>query len=184
MDHCMDLNDHISVLKMKRNVFITCCLEARLTGVLAFIAFASPAFSQAGIGVSGGNASSEEIHISYSVGQVFNNVLGDPDYYVSQGIQHPMLLVMDVTTVAAKKAAEMKIYPNPASEQLHIVRQVTGKERCRVLLMNMQGQVLIERTFETAEFTIPLETLGAGTYLLKIISGKSQPNTFNVIKAK
>jgi hypothetical protein len=152
--------------------------------MLLLLACASPLAAQAGIGVAGGHATSEDISFSYSVGQVFNNAISNPEYYVSQGIQHPMLLVISETPAHAAETAGIKIYPNPAADVLHIKRQATEQERCRVLLMNMQGQVLIDRTFDVAEFALPIESIAAGHYLLKICTGKSGTNTYKILKAK
>lgn len=171
-------------MKMIRNRFLIRFLVIRALGVLFLCACTSNLVAQAGIGVSGGHVTSDEISFSYSVGQVFNNTLSNPEYFISQGIQHPMLLVITETSVQTEEIAGMKVYPNPAANQLYIKKQVPDQERSRVLLLNMQGQVLIDKTFDTNEFVLPLETIGTGHYVLKVITEKSETNTFNIIKAK
>lgn len=159
-------------------------ISIRIQGILLLLACASPLAAQAGIGAAGGHATSEAVSFSYSVGQVFNNVISNSEYYISQGIQHPLLLLISETPVQEAETAGIKIYPNPAADALHIERQATKQERCRVLLMNMQGQVLIDRTFDAAEFVLPLESIAAGHYLLKINTGESGTNTYKILKAK
>jgi hypothetical protein len=141
-------------------------------------------FGQAGIGVAGGHVSSDEISFSYSVGQVFNHAISNAEYYVSQGIQHPMLLVISEVPEHATEIFGVKVYPNPATEVLYIDRLSDERGDCRVLLMNMQGQVLISKTFDNHAFILPLESVGAGSYLLKIFNGKSETNTYKILKAK
>jgi hypothetical protein len=156
----------------------------RVQGSFFLLACASPLIAQAGIGIAGGHATSEDISISYSVGQVFNNAFSHPDYYVSQGIQHPMLLWINQTPVQEMETAGIRIYPNPVANALHIERQSTDLQRCRVLLINMQGQVLIDKTFDAAEIVLPIESIAVGSYLLKINIGKLETYTYTILKAK
>jgi hypothetical protein len=92
--------------------------------------------------------------------------------------------VFTETRVQTEQAAGIKVYPNPVADQLYIVTQEQDQERCRVLMVNMQGQILIDKTFDAAEFMLPLESIGAGHYLLKVIHGNIVTNTFKIIKSK
>ena len=171
-----------------QKIFENCCLRfricTRLQVILLLLPCASSLVAQAGTGIAGGHTTSEDLHFSYSVGQVFNDAISHSEYFVSHGIQHPMLLVIFETTLDLEKSLRMNVYPNPVADQLHIEWQSPGMDGCRVLLVNMQGKVLIDRVFETTDLTIPLETIGAGHYVLKVITGKLESNTFQIIKAK
>jgi hypothetical protein len=170
--------------KIFGNCFLKTQVSYRLPGMLLLLACGSSLSAQAGVGSAGGHATSEEISFSYSVGQVFNNVISNSEYYVSQGIQHPKLLVISETPVYAAASFDLKVYPNPATDALHVESQSGEQGDYQVLLMNMQGQVLINKTFESNAFVLPLESVGAGSYLLKIITGKTETITYKILKAK
>ena len=159
-------------------------LNFRMQVMLLLFAWVLSLSAQSGTGSSGGHVTSEDIHFSYSVGQVFNDAISHPEYFISQGIQHPMLLVIIETTLDTERTVRMNVYPNPVGDQLHIELQSQCQVECRVLLLNMQGQVLIEKAFETADLTLPLETIGPGNYVLKVVTGKLECNTFKIIKVK
>jgi hypothetical protein len=184
MDRYMDLNNLKEKQKMIRNSFLKRNMVTRIQGMMLLLSCASSLAAQAGIGASGGHATSEEISFSYSVGQVFNNEISNAGYYVSLGIQNPMLLVVTETQVHTDEAVGMEVYPNPVADQLHIVIQEQGQERCRVLIVNMQGKILIDKTFDVTEFVISLKTINTGHYLLKVIRGNTVTKTFKIIKSQ
>ena len=140
--------------------------------------------AQAGLGAAGAHVATESFNFSYSVGQVFNYAIKQSDYYVSQGIQHPKLMVLSDTPPVGEAAVQMHVYPNPVAHELHIRldhAEITG---CVLQLLNMKGQVLTERFVESKEYILPMGAYHAGHYMLRLHQEESAPRTFKIIKTQ
>lgn len=61
----------------------------------------------------------------------------------------------------------VKIYPNPASEQITIVTDEPGIKTIGLITLN--GQLVWKKETEEKEITIPLREISNGTYILKLI---------------
>lgn len=68
----------------------------------------------------------------------------------------------------------LKIFPNPATENIHLNFTLTHNSMSKVSVYNMQGQEVISKNmnFNSGNQSIPLSTSGlpAGTYLCRIIT--------------
>lgn len=164
--------------KFKKELII--CLKVVI--LLIILSTSSAGMAQAGVGTAGGNVSDETIGYSFSVGQVFNDEISQADYYVSQGIQHSMLLIFKMTLAEYEKNAELKVYPNPASDRVHIILPSDNPQKSRVQLLNIQGRVLVDKSYNEVEFSFSLATIAPGNYILKVLTGKSEQNIFKIIK--
>ena len=71
------------------------------------------------------------------------------------------------------------VYPNPA----HSIVNVEGlKEDTKVLLMNIQGQNLLEHHMKKANSSLDLSTFPTGLYILKVIEGNGKITNLSVLK--
>ena len=159
-------------------------LFALLSGILLLLTSAQSLKAQAGLGAAGAHVATESFNFSYSVGQVFNIAVKQSDYYVSQGIQHPRLMVFSDTPSDREEFLQMKVYPNPVAHELHISLNRAESTSCVLQLINMNGQVLMERSIESNEYTLPMGAYDAGCYLLKILTDESAPLAFKIIKTQ
>ena len=169
---------------MIRNHYIRLYLFTLLIGILLLLTGTQSLKAQAGLGAAGAHVATDEFNFSYSVGQMFNIAIKQSDYYVSQGIQHPMLMVLSDTPPDGEESVQMNVYPNPVAHELYIGLHQIENKGCIIQLMNMNGQVLIERSIESENYVLSLEAYDAGQYLLRVVPCNSDPKTFKIIKTK
>ncbi|MCB0652161.1 MAG: DNRLRE domain-containing protein [Saprospiraceae bacterium] len=99
---------------------------------------------------------------------------GDPVVFESKegGGAHPPKLVFNTTpantNMAENSKPEISIFPNPASETLHVElpSQVEGLSEC--LIFTMEGKLLGSFERSGHDFFIPVSSLPASTYVLLI----------------
>lgn len=75
----------------------------------------------------------------------------------------------------------MKIYPNPAKEILFI-RNLDNKNILTLELVNIHGSTIKEFAPNNSEFSINLEDISSGIYLLRCNYNTGKSRTFNIIK--
>lgn len=73
--------------------------------------------------------------------------------------------IANATTELASNT--LKIYPNPASTDLHIV---TATPNCTLIIENMQGQILHEQRMLSSNEIIDINAFSNGMYLVKILN--------------
>ncbi|MCP4437820.1 MAG: T9SS type A sorting domain-containing protein [Aureispira sp.] len=64
--------------------------------------------------------------------------------------------------------ASVNVYPNPAKEGLHV--DVTGLENHTIIIYDISGKMVLERSNAKQKELINIQTLSAGVYNIKIVS--------------
>lgn len=169
---------------MIRNHYLRFFLFTLLNGILILLTGNQSLKAQAGFGAAGAHVTTNEFSFSYSVGQIFNIALNQSDFYVSQGIQHPILMVLSDKPSEVEESVQIKVFPNPVAHDLHIKLDHKEVSRCFIQLTNMNGQVLMERNIEQENEVLSMEVYDAGQYLLRLVPDNSDPRTFKIIKTK
>ena len=87
-----------------------------------------------------------------------------------------------VKDVNANESASLTIYPNPASNYIHIV--TTGSRQVFVTLYNSNGQrIYAPASYENGNANINVSSLSAGTYFVQIKQGNSmETRTINIVR--
>lgn len=138
---------------------------------------------QAGSGVAGGHGSGENLKISYSVGQVFNEAIGSDSYYISQGMQHPMIQVsVEDTKTEFMDFVDVMVFPNPSSHSVNVRVPDAGNDACRIQLISLQGQILEEKEPLSDRTELSLRDYASGTYFIKVIRNEKNFKLFKIIK--
>lgn len=97
--------------------------------------------------------------------------------YVSSS-SNPVLGITD--NIINKK--EIRIYPNPASNELHIQGVQLGN---KISISDMSGKtILTTSTLMTDEISIPIHTLHTGLYLINIKNDQYITKTYKFLKSK
>jgi hypothetical protein len=142
--------------------------------------------AQAGLGIAGGYASADNYTLNYSVGQVFNTAIEQSDFYISQGIQHPSLVVVDGFSNWEIPGLDsmVVVFPNPVEEELHIDLKQSFPRECQVYLFNMHGELVMQRSLGSSKMRLPMVDVAPGSYLLSIRSGATVIQTCTIIKTQ
>ena len=136
---------------------------------------------------TGGNARGDGGSVSYTVGQVFYTSNSGEGGTCAQGVQQPY----EITIVSGIEHEGIKLectaYPNPATSHLvlYIEASTMGTQKNATLeykLFDTNGKLLANQPISSSETTIPMENYPAETYILNIISGKSEIKSFKIVK--
>lgn len=120
---------------------------------------------------------------SYTVGQVAFSNLSEMEGSLNEGVQHPFEIYLIIGTEDPLDAAfECSIFPNPATDQLHLQIGGQGPGHISFRLYNAEGKLLESGKIETGETTIPVDHLSPSTYFLKLSARERVFRTFKIIK--
>jgi len=158
----------------------------RIIFIPLLLAYSVSHSAQAGLGAAGGHEVNDNYMLNYSVGQVFNTVIEESDIYISQGIQHPSLLVIDGNGSGELPETDslVMVFPNPVKEELCIYLMHSVPQEFQVQLVDMNGKLLMRKKFESDKLRLPMFNIASGSYLLFIRSGSNVAGTFTIIKTK
>jgi hypothetical protein len=138
--------------------------------------------AQEAITTTGGNASSSEGSISYSVGQIVYKTNSGSTGSVAQGVQQPyeisILLGIEDNSINLKLTA----YPNPTSNFLTLNASNSKLSTLNFELYDISGKLIESRKIISTSETIAMENLPNATYFLKVNNNNNEIKIFKIIK--
>jgi hypothetical protein len=166
---------------MKRSILIL------VTLFLALSASSQNPYKQDVIASAGGynvdNIVTPTLSISWTLGETIipNFKAPDNSLILTHGFQYQVIIATIEENL--ETLVTVKVYPNPASDNVNIKFEEPLDDEVNVVLINSQGKlyksVVIEAT--TLEKQINLQDIPAGIYYLKLIKGKLS-NVYKVVK--
>ena len=87
-----------------------------------------------------------------------------------------------VVTINRKGDFAAEVYPNPAHQYVNINIQLGETSDVRAVILDAAGKLAMDNVINSElsagnhEIRIPLETLAAGTYIVRIVSGEEVIN--------
>lgn len=141
------------------------------------------------IAAAGGNGVTNELSLEWTIGEVFAGSSSDGSTLLTQGFEQPLLLVSNLTPMAAKPVLNVQsgVYPNPVTNVLNVKTNSPFNERVNVALLDLQGKILVS-TPATSGYNvqqISMEKYPAGIYLLRVTTVYGALiNTYRIVKAK
>ena len=98
--------------------------------------------------VSGGDSINAENSVSYSIGQVFFLTLEQSNYYVSHGIQNPLVSITINTDFAKISDSDIKIdlFPNPVIDRMQLRMCLSELSNSWFQLIDIDGNILFTNT--------------------------------------
>lgn len=88
-------------------------------------------------------------------------------------------VTIDHTIVDQANSAQMRIYPNPADDLIHIEN---ASDIQKVTIINSGGQIVMEISNTEAHISLNIESLQSGIYLMRLDSKEGGPNSYSFIK--
>ncbi|TDX83134.1 T9SS type A sorting domain-containing protein [Epilithonimonas xixisoli] len=135
--------------------------------------------------LSGGESeSSSGGSISSSIGLSPATVVGNGSYTVSSGSQQPYEISMHLSVVDIKnKNIEIKIYPNPFSENVSVkFSQDYKNEKYSYRIFDLNGRLITKGELKEISNVLNLQNLSTGNYMLEINHFGKTINTYKIIK--
>lgn len=119
--------------------------------------------------------------ISWTVGEPVIETISSDSHILTQGFHQTALTVTPVNEMVIS-SLELKVYPNPASE--NVIIQLNKLDNDPLFsLFTISGQLLVRKSILESETCINLKNYSSGSYLLKISQGTQMPlKTFKIIK--
>jgi hypothetical protein len=140
-------------------------------------------FAQEAIPAVGGDASGAGGSVSYTVGQTLYETHSGSTGSVAQGVQQPFE-ILELPGVGSPMGISLHcvVFPNPVTEFVLLRIADQSLEGLSYQLYNLQGKML-ERREITGDITeIPMSSLGAATYLIKVTRKNEELKAFKIIK--
>lgn len=161
---------------MKMNIF-----KLLILSILIFSSY-NVSYAQGGSVAAGGEIKSDDIIMSYSVGQPLYTKISQEDILVTQGLQHPKIKLF--TKIFAKEADQVSftVYPNPASENINIELPENNIQDLKLVILSMEGKILIEERILETKHSVAIAGLKPGTYTLLISSKSRVLSSYQILK--
>ena len=134
------------------------------------------------INVTGGDISSEEGSVSYSIGQVFYLSLNGKKDYVTEGIQHPLIISITPKDKKEEESFKLAAYPNPSTNYFIIEASTYDSRSLSYHLMDLNGRLLKEDRIGKSAAKVDVSNLSAAIYLLRISDNGKYIKTIKIIK--
>jgi hypothetical protein len=136
-------------------------------------------YAQQVIATSGGQSPSGTI--TYTLGELVIDTYNGTDKKLTQGFQQSRLIITAISEIKGL-SYDVKAFPNPTTDFIKIKLEKNIPESVDFLLMDINGKVLAEGKIEKGETDISFESLGVGTYFVKIVQDKAEVKTIKVVK--
>ena len=138
----------------------------RLKLVVIFFLISSYLSSQHTLTTSGGNIESDQVSLSYSIGQLKVNTIEKVDSSILkldfiQGVQY----AFDIFDCRDYNKLEISVFPNPTSSIVNISMEKLS-DQLRVFVFDMAGREIYDHHFIQNEFSIDFSSYSEGIYIL------------------
>ncbi len=139
--------------------------------------------AQTSVNASGGNSSGTEGSVSYSVGQIVNNISSGSSGSVHEGIQLPY----EISVISGVERTDINLnlaaYPNPTTNDLFLtLDRLEQVSSTYYAVFDNAGKMLATNKVIDRITTISMRELPLGIYYLKILQNDKNIKTFKIIK--
>ncbi|KAA3622056.1 MAG: T9SS C-terminal target domain-containing protein [Flavobacterium sp.] len=139
-------------------------------------------FGQQNTVTTGGDASSTDGSVSYSIGQLDYVEASGTGGSASQGVQQPIEVIIlgsddyeEISLIAA-------VYPNPTVNRVTLTVQNMDKAGMEFQLHDLSGRLLQKEVINHSNTFVSMEHLSSSTYFLAVLKHGSVLKTFKIIK--
>ena len=144
----------------------------------AFLSFAMQA--QTAVLAGGGATEGSVGSVSYSVGQVFYSGSSGPEGSIREGVQQPYEIA-EVSVDPAISDVELRVFPNPAHDQLSI-RMPAFQTGFQASLFDSAGSLIQLVNLSTSTTSIEVGSWSQGIYFIELSDGKGHSARYKLVK--
>lgn len=146
-----------------------------------FIACSNQLFSQEVVATAGGHSVGSTLQVSWTVGEPVTETETNGQYILTQGM-HQGNLVVTVARELEDIAWNISAYPNPVSSYLNLDIDAPQLKNFSFVLYSIDGQLLHQGEVLEHSTTIPMDTYSHSSYLLRVLSDKTEVKVFRIVK--
>jgi len=133
------------------------------------------------IASSGGEGSSGDMSIEWTLGEMMVETFTADDIVLTQGFHQPHLIVTSIDEMPGHDIS-IDAYPNPTSDFINIRLHDDKYHDMEYNLFNEQGRLIRSGRLEGLITEISLNEQQNGVYFVIITTGREEVKTFKVVK--
>lgn len=134
------------------------------------------------ITTAGGNAGNNSGSVSYTIGQPFVSTSNSGGYTIFEGVQQAFeIMEVDIAEGAKVLDVEIVIFPNPTEKEVNIQANGNDKEMS-YQLYNVEGKVITTGSWCGEQYSLSLQTLAKGVYMLRLGDKERGERLFKIVK--
>jgi hypothetical protein len=160
--------------------------KARVFGVVTLITFTcllSTVSAQESINPTGGNVSGNGGSVSYSVGQVADQILIGTNGSVAGGVQQPYEISVITSIVEADGISILvAVYPNPTIDYLTLEVMDFEVSSLHFQLYDLNGRLIQSENIRSNHTRIDMGMLAASSYIVRVLQENKEVKMFKVVK--
>lgn len=123
--------------------------------------------------------------VSYSIGQVFTEQIGNVTHNILPGVQQPYeISLITSNPVYENFILECSVFPNPTADLINVKVDAKNLDDWSYLLFELSGKVLVQGVITSNIVAIPIVNQPVGTYFLKISFKTNLVKIFKIIKTQ
>lgn len=136
--------------------------------------------AQQSVNSSGGDISSGDGNIAYSIGQITFETFGTNDGFLSEGVQQPLEIY--TLGIEDELKTNFSMYPNPVDDRLNIQMYDVSDQKLTYSIFSNTGRLLKKGELSNSLNVVPLSHLSTGIYLFDISNQNKSVFTKKIIK--
>lgn len=131
---------------------------------------------------TGGNASSAQGSVSYSIGQIDYETSSNANGTISQGVQQPYE-IYPLAVDELFSSLEVNLFPNPTSDFIQLtIGDLSKTENLSYQLTDASGRLIQSAKIMDKSTQIDVQNLSRASYFLNVFVGEQPAKTFTIIK--
>ena len=138
------------------------------------------------ISSAGGVSKLADIQLEWTLGETAIGTVSETSRMYTVGFNQPIIIRQNLLSKNVINRSVIKVFPNPVKDILTVQIQLVNFNSAKIILTNIFGETITERSVNTALSTIniPLQNLIAGIYFLRALdlNGNLLSN-YKIIKA-
>lgn len=138
--------------------------------------------AQEAVTTAGGNVANSSGAVSYTIGQPFVSVSNANGYTLSEGVQQAFeIMEVGIAEEAKVLDVEVIVFPNPTEKEVNIQANGNDKEM-QYQLYNVEGKVITAGSWCGEQYSISLQALAKGVYMLRLGDKERGERLFKIVK--
>lgn len=133
---------------------------------------------------SGDYYQNADTKLSWTLGECVSETFTNTDNILTQGFQQCSFIVA-VVEENMKPDQFINIYPNPASDIIHLERSDNFNTSLSIIIYDNQGKELLNEKYDSSKISISLKQFSSNIFFIKVATLKEGIiKTFKIMKVK